>query len=140
RGADIDMSITMKISSLGAPDVSGGVAIEQSTVETIQIVRSGESVVIGGILRHSTRQALDRPPSVNNSNNSGSEGDPFPLGSLFTLFKSNDLSKQRSQFMVFITPRLLKYSKDANKELKDQFNLYEIYPDANIQSSPSLGD
>lgn len=135
RGADIDMSIEMKISSLGAPDISGGVAIEQSTVETSQVVRSGESVVVGGILRHSNRQIVDRPPSVNQgttpqSSNTSTANDPFPLGSLFTLFKSNDLSKQRSQFMVFITPKILKYAKDANKELKDQFNLYEVYPDA----------
>ncbi len=139
RGSEIDMDVEIKISSLGSPDITGGVAIAQSSVETSQIVRSGESVVIGGLLRHSSQQALDRPPSSQgngNQNNTtptaqGTDAvDPFPLGSLFTLFKSNVLSKQRSQFMVFITPKILRFAKDANRELKDQFNLYEVYPEA----------
>ena len=136
RGSDIDMSIELKISSLGAPTSNGAVNIEQSAVDTTQIVRSGESVVIGGLVRQSYRQALDRPPSSISTGPAGSDlsgqnstlVDPFPLGSLFTLFKSNDLSKQRSQFMVFITPKILQHSRDANQDLKDSFNLYEIYP------------
>ncbi len=133
RGTDVDMSVEVKISSLGAPSVNGNVSIVQNSVNTTQIVQSGESVVIGGLIRHSYRQFFDRPPTGNASAaNGGTElVDPFPLGSLFTLFKSNDLSKQRSQFLVFITPKILKYSKDSNQELKDQFNLYEVYPDAN---------
>lgn len=134
-GTDIDMKLTIKISSLGSPDVQGGVAIEESSVHTSQIVRSGESVVIGGLIRHSNRQAIDRPPSAASSGSTPTSAsqefvDPFPLGSLFTLFKSNDLSRQRSQFLVFITPKILKFSKDANRELKDQFNLYEVYPES----------
>lgn len=143
RGSDVDMDVEIKISSLGSPNVSGGVAIEQSAVQTSQLVKSGESVVVGGLVRHSHRQSIDRPPNTSSGTNntnpqSGKEGfvDPFPLGSLFTLFKSNDLSKQRSQFMVFITPKILKFSKDANRELKEQFNLYEVYPKSLNQVRP----
>lgn len=141
KGSDIDMQIQVKVSSLGSPDVNGGVAISQNSIDTTQLVRSGESVVIGGLVRNSFRQSLDRPPSSSQTSVSGSSGssttptastdafvDPFPLGSLFTLFKSSDVSKQRSQFMIFITPSIVKFSKDANKELKDSFNLYEVYP------------
>ena len=52
RGSDVDMSVEVKISSLGAPTLSGSVAIEQNAVNTTQIVQSGESVVIGGLVRH----------------------------------------------------------------------------------------
>lgn len=131
-GTDIDMNIEVKVSSLGSPDVSGGVAISENLIQTSQLVRSGQSVVIGGLIRHSFRQAFDRPPSSSGGSapvaNSEQFVDPFPLGSLFTLFKSNDMSKQRSQFMIFITPRIVKFSQDANKELKDNFNVYEVYP------------
>ena len=34
----------------------------------------------------------------------------------------------RAQFMIFITPRILEFAKDANSELKDYFNLQEVYP------------
>ena len=144
KGSEIDMQIQVKVSSLGSPDVTGGVAISQNSIDTTQVVRSGESVVIGGLIRNSFRQSLDRPPSSDSGSSSSTSGtisssttpsastdqyvDPFPLGSLFTLFKSSDISRQRSQFMIFITPSILKLSKDANKELKDNFNLYEVYP------------
>jgi pilus assembly protein CpaC len=136
QGSEIDMEIQVKISSLGSPDVNGGLAISQNSIDTTQIVRSGQSVVIGGLIRNSFRQSLDRPPPSGGSGATGATPsatsdtfvDPFPLGSLFTLFKSSDVSRQRSQFMIFITPSILKFSKDANKELKDSFNLYEVYP------------
>jgi Flp pilus assembly secretin CpaC len=136
QGSDIDMEIQVKMSSLGSPEVSGGIAISQNSIDTTQLVRSGESVVIGGLIRNSYRQALDRPPNSAGGGGGNSTPqatsdqfvDPFPMGSLFTLFKSTEESKQRSQFMIFITPSILKFSKDANKELKDSFNLYEVYP------------
>jgi Flp pilus assembly secretin CpaC len=135
RSSDIDMEIEVKVSSLGSPDINGGVAISENLVQTSQLVRSGQSVVIGGLIRHSFRQAFDRPPSSpgvggNTTPSAASQEfvDPFPLGSLFTLFKSNDLNKSRSQFMIFITPRIMKFAKDANKELKDSFNIQEVYP------------
>ncbi len=155
QGTDVDMKIEIKISSLGSPDVTGGVAIEQSGVETSQFVRSGESVVIGGLVRYSNHQALDRPPPnpVGSGVINGNAGlnptatnsqfvDPFPLGSLFTLFKSNDMGKEKSQFMVFITPKILKFAKDSNRELKDQFNLYEVYPEdiQKARAEESSGD
>ncbi len=145
RGQEIDMNISLKISSLGAPSVSGAVNIEQSAIETTQIVRSGESVVIGGLVRQSFRQILDRPPTAGSSLVSGqgqnsSLIDPFPLGSLFTLFKSNDLSKDQTQFMVFITPKIVKHAKDANQDIKDKFNLYEIYPQDTSSPTNTSGE
>jgi Flp pilus assembly secretin CpaC len=135
QGSDIDLEIQVEMSSLGSPEVDGGVAISRNSIQTTQLVRSGESVVIGGLIRNSYRQSLDRPPPNSGTSSSSTPSasqdtfvDPFPMGSLFTLFKSTDESKRRSQFMIFITPSILKFSKDANKELKDSFNLYEVYP------------
>ena len=147
RGNDVDMELDISISSLGSPDVTGGVAIEQNSIKTSQIVQSGESVVVGGLVRYSNRRTLDRPPLQGGGSDTpqasgDSLSDPFPLGSLFTLFKSDDVGKQKSQFMIFITPKILKFAKDANQEIKDQFNLYEVYPeDLNrVDSTGTSGD
>ncbi|MFH1017576.1 MAG: pilus assembly protein N-terminal domain-containing protein [Pseudomonadota bacterium] len=151
RGSDVHMVVGITVSSLGSPDITGGIAIEQNSIQTTQFVRSGESVVIGGLVRYSNRQSLDRPPSGLSSSTGASSAspvttagtgnftDPFPFGSLFTLFKSTDIGKQRSQFLVFITPRILQFAKDANRELKEQFNLYEVYPEDLNRSHPSGG-
>ncbi len=143
QGNDVDMSLSIEISALGTPDVQGAISIEQSKISTEQFVRAGESVVVGGLVRHSTRNIVDRPPSAGQSGAGASDGesatpdDPFPFGSLFTIFKSKDFAQQRSQFLVFITPKILKFAKDANQEIKDHFNLYEVYP-SNIEPSPAI--
>lgn len=147
QGNDVDMSVTVEISALGTPDIQGAISIEQNKINTEQFVRAGESVVIGGLIRQSTRKILDRPPSGaggGGGTGSASAGgananasDPFPLGSLFTLYKSSDFAQQRSQFMVFITPKILKFAKDANQEIKDQFNLYEVYPSESLKNNNS---
>ncbi len=144
RGSEIDLDIDVQVSSLGSPEVTGGVAISSSSVHTSQFVRSGESVVIGGLVRYSNRKAIDKPNSQTQSDSSVPTStfeaveDPFPLGSLFTLFSGNDEAKNKSQFLIFITPKILQFAKDANREIKDQFNLYEVYPE-NVKSSGSPG-
>lgn len=145
QGNDVDMSVTVEISALGTPDIQGAISIEQSKIVTEQFVRAGESIVIGGLIRQSSRKIFDRPPTAqtvatNPSGGAGTTtpGDPFPFGSLFTLFKSSDFAQQRSQFLVFITPKILKYAKDANQEIKEQFNLYEVYPSEAIQNPTSV--
>jgi len=128
------MSINVQVSALGSPEIQGSVAIDESNIKTQQFVRSGESIVVGGMIRHNVRNIIDRPPPTTKMGTGGasageeSQEDPFAMGSLFTLFKSTDYGKQRAQFIIFITPTILKYAKDANQELKDQFNLYEVYP------------
>lgn len=135
QGSDIDVALQVEVSSLGTPDIQGSVAIDQNTIQTQQFVRSGESIVIGGIIRYNVKHILDRPPPTQKANTGGAVAgggsgatDPFSLGSLFTLFKSSDYGKAKSQFILFITPTILKYAKDANMELKEEFNLYEVYP------------
>ncbi len=130
RGGEIDLGLSLEVSSLGTPDVQGSVAIDSSSIATQQLVRNGESVVIGGMLRYSIRNIVDRPPPKRSSgiNTSSKKEEPQSMGSLFNLFKSQDFSKQRSQFLVFVTPRIVEDSKNANQRLKEQFNLYEVYP------------
>ena len=114
---EIELGIQVKVAALGTPTAAGTFVVDRNEVSTHQIVRSGESVVIGGILRTSTANVRDRQPP---------ETEAAP--GLFTLFKTRDFSMHRAQFMIFITPRILEFAKDANSELKDYFNLQEVYP------------
>jgi pilus assembly protein CpaC len=146
QGSDIDMQLQVKVSALGSPDIQGSVAIDESNIKTQQFVRSGESIVVGGMIRYNVRNIVDRPPPTASVSTGASAGgqqqasDPFALGSLFTLFKSTDYGKQRSQFIIFITPTILKYAKDANQELKEQFNLYEVYPSGAYKPMSDTGE
>jgi Flp pilus assembly secretin CpaC len=115
---DIDIKIDISISSLGAPTSTGAIMIDQNQVSTRQFVRSGESIVIGGILRTAATQTKDKQPDENFT-----ETPP-----MFSFFKSQDKHVSRSQFIIFITPKIMEFAKDANKELMDYFNMYEVYP------------
>jgi len=114
---NIDLKVDVSISALGSPTSTGMVNIDQSSISTRQLVENGESIVIGGILRTSTTDIKDRQP-----------GDIEENAGLFTFFKTQDNTTRKTQFIIFVTATTLDSSKDANKELKDYFNLYEVYP------------
>ena len=40
--------------------------------------------------------------------------------------KNKDFKKSKSQFLVFLTPKVHESSSAANQELKDAFNLQEV--------------
>lgn len=114
---DIDIKIDVSISSLGSPTASGIINIDKNEISTRQFVKNGESIVVGGILRTSSTDIKDKQPE---------EQKDQP--GLFTFFKSRDKSLARSQFIIFVTPKVVDFASEANKEIKDYFNIYEIYP------------
>jgi type IV pilus assembly protein PilQ len=97
--------------------VEGQPGIDTNSVKTNVLVNDGETVVLGGILRTSDTWIKDRQPTP----------DEADIG-MFTLFKSLDANVSRQQFIIFITPTILEYAAEANHDLKDYFNLYEVYP------------
>jgi pilus assembly protein CpaC len=116
QGNDVDMAINIEVSSLGEIAPSGYQMIDTSSIMTSEYCRAGESIVIGGLQRLSDRIEYNRVP----------ETDQGTTQSLFTLYKSKDYKKSKSQFLVFITPKVHESSSQANQELQDKFNLIEV--------------
>lgn len=115
-GTDVDMQLAVKVSSLGEVSPSGYQSIDQSEISTSQFAREGESIVIGGLERLSDRVNYNKLPSGIDLNSDG----------LFTLYRSRDYKKSKSQFLVFVTPQIHQTSSTANKEIQDTFNLSEV--------------
>jgi len=116
QGDDVDLDLKIEVSSLGEIAPSGYQLIDTSNIRTSGYCRAGESIVIGGLQRLSDRIEYNRVPEVG-------EEDVAPL---FTLYKSKDYKKSKSQFLVFITPQVYESSSEANSELQDKFNLLEV--------------
>ncbi|MBN1337045.1 MAG: pilus assembly protein N-terminal domain-containing protein [Deltaproteobacteria bacterium] len=116
QGEDVDLDIHVEVSSLGETAPSGYPLIGTSILSTSGYCRSGESVVIGGLQRTTDRVEYDRVPDA--------EG----TGALFTLYKSKDYRKSKSQFLVFITPEVHASPTEANRELKETFQLIDVRP------------
>ena len=114
-GSNVDMQIKLEVSSLGEVAPSGYQSIDESDITTAQFCRAGESIAIGGLQRVSDRTNYNKLP----------DGVSLP-DSVFTLYRSKDYKKSKSQFLVFVTPQIHETSTTANKEIEDKFNLSEV--------------
>jgi pilus assembly protein CpaC len=115
-GTDVDLAIGVTVSSLGEVASSGYQSIDESEITTSQYCRSGESIVIGGLQRVSDRVNWNKDPETTVDLSTG----------LYTLYRSKEYKKAKSQFLVFITPQVHESSTTANREIQDKFNLVEV--------------
>jgi type IV pilus assembly protein PilQ len=90
----VAMKIEVNKDSRGE-NVPGGVAINTKKVQTDVLVENGGTVVIGGIYELSNRNDIDKVPLL---------GDVPILG---TFFRSQARVTEKSELLVFITPRIL---------------------------------
>src|SRR5690606_2003385 len=72
-----------------------GIAIDTKHVQTQVLVENGGTVVIGGIFERTERTQIRKVPLL---------GDLPGVGNLF---KSRDMLDERSELLIFITPRVL---------------------------------
>lgn len=114
-GSNVDMQMKVEVSSLGEVSSSGYQAVDQSEISTSQFCRAGESIVIGGLERVGDRVNYNKLP----------EGTSLP-DTIFTLYRSKDYKKSKSQFLVFVTPQIHESSTTANQEIQEKFNLTEV--------------
>lgn len=100
---NIDNSSTVKlgleVSSLGAnlgTVTDPAFSIGTRNAETFMLLRDGETAILGGLIREEDRKTIARVPLL---------GDIPAAGSLFSSF---DNSKQRTDILLTITPRVVR--------------------------------
>ena len=108
-----DGSISMEIKATNdyadyarAKDLAGNPPINRSEVESKIVVRDGDTIVIGGILKTEDYKAISGVPWLSK----------IPV--LGWLFKSEAITKTRKQLVIFITPKLI--DTDTMEEKTDQ--------------------
>ncbi|HJN76351.1 MAG TPA: pilus assembly protein N-terminal domain-containing protein [Myxococcota bacterium] len=111
---DVDMDIKVEVTALGEVAANGYQAVNKSELQTSEFARAGESVVVGGLQRVSDTIDYNRVPEEDVEN------------SIYSLYRNKEYKKSKSQFLVFLTPRIHETSSSANTEIKDQFNLDEV--------------
>ena len=113
RKANLKLEVTPQITPEGgiilALDVTkdtrgistdAGYAIDTKHIQTQVLVENGGTVVIGGIFTEDTSNTVDKTPFF---------GDLPGVG---VLFRRTDLSTEKRELLVFITPRVLKGTVD----------------------------
>lgn len=102
-GVDIKLNATL---SAPSGDLRG--ALDTSTVSTSVICPIGQSLVLGNVIRNGDVKMRNRLPR-----------DVDTSSALFTLFLSKDFQSNRSEFLVFVTPRLIDTPTQAEVELRE---------------------
>lgn len=101
----VDLRLTATLSAPSA-DIRG--AVDTNTVSTTAICPFGQSIVLGNIVRNGDVKMKNRvPANVDTSS------------ALFTLFLSKDFQSNRSEFVIFVTPRLIGKPDAATAKLYD---------------------
>lgn len=101
-GIDLKLSATL---SAPASDLRG--AIDTHTVSTTALCPLGQSLVLGNIVRNGEVKMRNRAPRGLDTSSA-----------LFALFLSKDFQSNRSEFVIFVTPRLVEQPSPAKEELR----------------------
>lgn len=91
----ITLDVRPQVSSLGESLTKGYPLIRTREVETVVRIRDGQTFVIGGLIREEDRVSTEKVPIL---------GDIPILGALFS---HKERSKQSTEIMIVITPRII---------------------------------
>lgn len=120
----IRMQIFQEVSSVVASTINAtqGPTTDKSSIETSVLVQDGQIVVLGGLLKDTYADNLQKVPVL---------GDVPVVGNLF---KSQTRSRQKQNLMVFLRPVVL---RDADQTETLSMDRYELMRGEQIQAQPA---
>jgi general secretion pathway protein D len=124
----IDQAVTKILSQSAEVDAAGNKVLTPTTLKrtakTTVVVKSGETVVIGGMIRDDSEDGTYKVPLL---------GD-IPL--LGWLFKSRSTANRRTNLFVFITPRIIEQPEDARKIQEEKMDYMRTIQEGTIRNAP----
>jgi general secretion pathway protein D len=130
-GGQVTLEISQEVSLPGTePAVGGGgnVSIAQRTINSTVVVQSGQTVVLGGLIRESKNEARSGIPLLMDL--------PW-LGNLFST-TSEDVS--RTELIITISPRVIEDARaalDATQELRSRMKDAAEFSSSVLEKSSS---
>ena len=125
-GNMVTMEINQAVTDVGPIDVATGQRsfLQRQFVSSVA-VRSGEALVLGGLIRDNTSTGKSGVPVLQD----------IPL--IGSLFGANNSSTDRTELVVLITPRVVRTTQDAreiSQEFKDRMKT--LYSSPALSQSP----
>jgi general secretion pathway protein D len=125
----LDQSVTKVISQSATVDTVGNKILtpttDKRTAKTTVVVKSGETVVIGGMIEDTADEGISKVPLL---------GD-IPL--LGWLFKTKAVTNKRTNLFVFITPRIIQNPEDASKIKEEKTDYMRAIQEGTIKTTPA---
>ena len=119
----IRLQIFQEVSSVVASTLNAaqGITTDKSSIETSVLVQDGQIVVLGGLLKDTYADSVQKVPVL---------GDVPVVGNLF---KSQTRSRQKQNLMVFLRPVVLRDSDSTDRLSLDR---YEIMRGTQVEVQP----
>lgn len=109
RSDIIELKMKFNVSSL-IGNTDQGPQTATNAIQTVVHVRSGQSAAVGGLIK----------------NTSGTEYNPDSNpNAIFNLYASKDFRRNKSQFVVFVTPIIKSSASAGSEKIKRKFRLRE---------------
>ena len=86
-----------------------GATTAHDSISTIVMMKSGETAAIGGLIQNTRTTGYgDGNPGAN---------------AIINLSRSKSFNKNKSQFVVFLTPEIIKSASEGSKKMKEKFRI-----------------
>ncbi len=120
-GSDtIDMGIQIQLSTVLG--MNGGVPIvANNSLQTQVTVKNGDSAALGGNAIEQALAGYNREPSVGGT--PGGAGGGGSAGQLFNLQRSKNYQRDKQQYVIFITPEILRTASAGTEDITRKFRL-----------------
>jgi general secretion pathway protein D len=120
-GGLVTLDVQAEVSNPGNPAVPGDAPpISTRSVQTLVAVPSGETMVMGGLITETKQNSTSGLPLVNR----------IPI--LGALFGNQDYKNNRTELVLFVTPRVVDNMNDINTVINDlrrrMDNIDELFP------------
>jgi general secretion pathway protein D len=110
EGDSVQLKIDQNVSNLTATSIGGQPVTDEREITTNVLAKTGEIVVLGGLIDHSLTESEQQVPVLGS----------IPL--IGNLFKYRSTSNTRRNLMVFIQPSILRDSDTAQRYTNDRYN------------------
>lgn len=121
EGGLVQMELSQEVSLAGEAPAGGNPNINQRKIQTRMVAKSGQTVVIGGMISHNLTYQKSKVPIL---------GDIPLLGSLFS---SSSGSDSTTELILMVTPYVIGSTEEAehiSNAMKEQLQWFgELFPD-----------
>ena len=112
EGDSVQMKIDQSVSNLTATSIGGQPVTDERQITTNILAKSGEIVVLGGLIDDSLTESEQQVPVLGS----------IPL--IGNLFKYRSTANTKRNLMVFIQPTILRDSETTQQYTKDRYNYF----------------
>ncbi|MEW6058138.1 MAG: hypothetical protein AB1540_16145 [Bdellovibrionota bacterium] len=109
---DVDMNIDFRYDGFAGKQGSVPIVLSHNYKSAV-IVKSGESAAVVNALSNAISTNFNKDPP----------GGSTPANPLFTLLRSKAFQKQKSQFVVFLTPQVISSASTGTEDIKSKYGM-----------------